>query len=85
VGLAHELAHSNALYGSFTPILALLAFLYLSARLTLYGIEANVVKAQHLWPRSLTNKDLGPPDRIQLAGLAKREERVERQTVVVEF
>lgn len=85
VGLAHTLAHSNALYGSFAPILALLAFLYLSARLTLYGIEANVVKAQRLWPRSLTNRDLGPADKVQLAGLAKREERVERQTVVVEF
>jgi YihY family inner membrane protein len=85
IGLAHKLAHSNSLYGSFAPILALLAFLYLAARLTLYGIEANVVKAEHLWPRSLTNKDLTAADRTQLEGLAKREERVEQQTVEVEF
>ncbi len=85
VGLAHKLAHSNTLYGSFAPILALLAFLYLAARLTLYGIEANVVTAQHLWPRSLTNKDLTPADRAQLEALAKREERVEQQSVEVEF
>jgi YihY family inner membrane protein len=85
IGLAHKLAHSNSLYGSFAPVLALLAFLYLTARLTLYGIEANVVKAQHLWPRSLTKKDLTPADRAQLEGLAKREERVDEQSVEVEF
>ena len=85
VGLAHKLAHSNTLYGSFAPILALLALLYLAARLTLYGIEANVVTAQHLWPRSLTEKDLTPADRAQLEALAKREERVEQQSVEVEF
>jgi uncharacterized BrkB/YihY/UPF0761 family membrane protein len=85
IGLAHKLAHSNTLYGSFAPILALLAFLYLAARLTLYGIEANVVRAQHLWPRSLTEKNLTAADRAQLEGLAKREERVEQQTVEVEF
>jgi uncharacterized BrkB/YihY/UPF0761 family membrane protein len=85
VGLAHKLAHANTLYGSFAPILALLAFLYLAARLTLYGIEANVVTAQHLWPRSLTAKDLTQADRTQLEALAKREERVEQQSVEVEF
>jgi YihY family inner membrane protein len=85
IGLAHKLAHSNTLYGSFAPILALLAFLYLAARLTLYGIEANVVKAEHLWPRSLNDKNLTDADRAQLEGLAKREERVEQQTVDVEF
>jgi YihY family inner membrane protein len=79
VGLAHKLAHSNALYGTFAPVLALLAFLYLTARLTIYGIEANVVRAQHLWPRSLTNRDLQKADRQQLVNLAKREEAVKSQ------
>lgn len=85
VGLAHKLAHSNALYGSFTPVLALLAFLYLSARVTIYCIELNVVRTYHLWPRSLTGKDMVVADRVQLANLAKREERVEHETVTVEF
>ncbi len=85
IGLAHKLAHSNTLYGSFAPILGLLAFLYLAARLTIYGIEANVVKAEHLWPRSLNDKNLTAADRTQLEGLAKREERVDQQTVEVDF
>lgn len=85
VGLAHKLAHANALYGSFAPVLGLLAFLYLSARVTIYCIELNVVWTYHLWPRSLTGKDMVAADRVQLANLAKREERVEHETVTVEF
>ncbi|HEX4864005.1 MAG TPA: YhjD/YihY/BrkB family envelope integrity protein, partial [Acidimicrobiales bacterium] len=41
IGLTHKLAHSNALYGTFGPVLGLLAFLYLGARITMYSVEAN--------------------------------------------
>jgi YihY family inner membrane protein len=85
VGLAHKLAHSNELYGSFSTVLALLAFLYLTARVTIYSIEANVVKAQRLWPRSLGPNNLQPADRKQLVNLARREERVREQVVTVDF
>ena len=44
-------------------VLGLLAFLYLAARVTIYGIEANVVRAERLWPRSLTGKNLTVADR----------------------
>jgi YihY family inner membrane protein len=85
IGFAHKLAHSNQLYGSFASVLGLLAILYLTSRLTIYGIEANVVVAQHLWPRSLTGADLEPADRDQLINLAKREERLASMAVSVEF
>jgi YihY family inner membrane protein len=85
VGLAHLLAHSNELYGSFAPILALLAFLYLTSRLTIYGIEANVVRARKLWPRSLTAANLEEADKEQLTHLAEREKRSDDQHVRVEF
>jgi YihY family inner membrane protein len=85
IGFAHELAHSNQLYGSFASVLGLLALLYLTARLTIYAIEANVVKAQHLFPRSLTGEGLEPADRRQLVNLAKREERLASMAVSVEF
>jgi YihY family inner membrane protein len=85
IGLAHKLAHSNQLYGSFASVLGLLAILYLTARLTIYGIEANVVRAQHLWPRSLTGEELEPADRRQLINLAKREERLASMAISVEF
>lgn len=84
IGLTHKLSHANTLYGSFAPVLALLAFLYLAARLTILAIEANVVRAQKLWPRSLTGDNVAA-DREQLLNLARRQEKVEDQRVLVEF
>jgi YihY family inner membrane protein len=84
-GLTHKLAHSNALYGSFGSVLGLLALIYLAARLTIYGIEANVVLADGLWPRSLTNRALTPADKSQLVRLAQREERLKEVRIQVEF
>lgn len=63
VGLAHSLAHTNALYGTFAPVLGLLAFIYLMARISLLALEINVVIFEGLWPRSLTNDDLTDADR----------------------
>jgi len=82
-GLTHKLAHTNALYGSFGSVLGFLALLYLAARLTIYGIEANVVLAQRLWPRSLSNKKLSDADKEQLINLVRREERVDKQLMEV--
>ena len=67
------------------PILALLAFLYLTARLSIYGIEANVVRARKLWPRSLTATNLEEADKAQLTSLAQREGRTDDEHVRVEF
>jgi YihY family inner membrane protein len=79
IGLTHRLAHANALYGSFAPVLGLLAFLYLTARVTIYGIEANVVRAEGLWPRALTNDNLTAADTQQLANLTRRQRRISEE------
>ena len=84
IGLTHKLAHTNALYGTFAPVLGLLALIYLAARITIYSVEANAVRSQRLWPRSLTNKDLSDADRRQLIYLAKKEERLPKESVTVE-
>lgn len=85
VGLLHLLAHSNSLYGTFTPVLALLAFIYLMARISILGIEANVVRVRRLWPRSLNNQNLTAADLTQLEQLAGKEERVRPEQVRVEM
>lgn len=85
LGLVHLLAHSNSLYGTFAPVLALLGFIYLMARISILAIEANVVRARHLWPRSLTNDDLTSADLIQLEQLAGKEERVKTEQVQVQM
>ncbi|MBV9660197.1 MAG: YihY/virulence factor BrkB family protein [Acidimicrobiales bacterium] len=85
VGLAHRLAHTNALYGTFAPILGFLAIIYLTARITVLSIEANVVRRHRLWPRSLTDKDLTPADCQQLESLATRQARIRPESVRVDF
>ncbi|HCU93762.1 MAG TPA: ribonuclease BN [Actinobacteria bacterium] len=52
--LGHQLARSSSLYGGFAVVLGLLAWLYLQAQITLYVVEATIVRARRLWPRSLT-------------------------------
>jgi membrane protein len=51
--VTHSLRHASSLYGTFGLVLGLLAWLYLQAQLTLYAVEADVVRARRLWPRSL--------------------------------
>jgi YihY family inner membrane protein len=55
--VGHYLRHTSQVYGVFAIVLGLLFWLYLGARLALYGAEVNVVAARRLWPRSL----LRPP------------------------
>ena len=51
--VAHSLRNASALYGTFGLVLGLLAWFHLQAQLTLYAIEADVVRARKLVPRSL--------------------------------
>lgn len=83
IRLAQLLSHSNPAYGSFATVLGLLALIYLNARITIYCIEANVVRARRLWPRSLTSNNLTEADLRQLDGLAGKEERIEPEQVKV--
>ncbi|HLI55328.1 MAG TPA: YihY/virulence factor BrkB family protein [Acidimicrobiales bacterium] len=85
VALVPLLNHSNPLYGSFTSVLALLGYIYLCARATILSVEASVVKARSLWPRSLTSRNLTPADLRQLESIAGREERVKGEQVGVEI
>ncbi|MEZ0109617.1 membrane protein [Catenulispora sp. EB89] len=51
--VTHQLRHASTLYGAFGLVLGLIAWLYLQARVTLYAVEVDVVRARKLWPRSL--------------------------------
>ena len=54
--VAHQLRHSSELYGFFAVVLGLIFWIYLSAQVVVYGAEINVVRARHLWPRSLKGR-----------------------------
>jgi uncharacterized BrkB/YihY/UPF0761 family membrane protein len=83
--MTHQLRHSSQVYGVFGFTLALLSFLSLAATLTVYAAELNVVRARHLWPRSLLPEAPTEPDKAALREMAKQEVRVPGQKVTVGF
>lgn len=80
----HVIKGASQTYGTFAIVIGLLAWLYLGARIVVYGAEINVVLTRRLWPRSL----MAPPepaDRRARAALAKMEERDNTETIDVSF
>lgn len=73
--VAHQLRNSSSLYGTFGVVLGLLAWFQLQAQLTLYAVEADVVRSRKLWPRSLFPPPLTEQDRKALHSYARVEER----------
>jgi YihY family inner membrane protein len=83
--IEHLLKRTTPLYGIFALVLGLLAWLYLGAQMTLFAAEVNVVRARHLWPRSLFGDPLLDADRRALTSAAEAEERVMQENVEVDF
>jgi YihY family inner membrane protein len=79
--VSHTLNRSSSLYGTFGVVLGLLAWLYLLAQLTLYAVEANVVAAKRLWPRSLAPPPLTKEDRRAYRMYARIQERRPEQDI----
>lgn len=73
--VAHDLRHASSVYGTFGLVLGLIAWLYLQARLTLYAVEADVVRRRGMWPRSLFPPPLTDEDREAYDAYAKAEQR----------
>ena len=73
--VAHSLRHASELYGTFGIVLGLIAWFHLQAVLTLYAVEADVVRARRLWPRSLFPPPLTEQDRKALRSYAEAEQR----------
>jgi YihY family inner membrane protein len=83
--IAHQLRHSSQVYGFFAIVLGLLSWLYLSAQVSLYAAEINVVRARRLWPRSILQPPLTGPDRAVLRDIVEQEIRRPEQRVHVGF
>jgi YihY family inner membrane protein len=75
--IGHEFRHASTLYGVFGLVLGLLFWLHIQAQLTLFVVEADVVRTRGLWPRSLLAPPFTEADRESFAGYAKIEERRE--------
>lgn len=73
--VAHSLRHASTLYGTFGLVLGLLSWFALQAQLTLYAVEADVVRSRRLWPRSLFPPPLTEKDREVLSSYPEAEQR----------
>jgi membrane protein len=81
----HSLRHAQAVAGLFGVVLGLLAWFGLQATATVYALEASVVHARHLWPRSLTQPPLTSADKETLVATTQVETRRPEQDVTVAF
>ncbi len=86
VGLVqHQLRHSTETYGQFGVVIGLVGFLFLLAKLSLYGAELNSVLARRLWPRTLPGGEPTPADDQVLRDIAQQEVRRKDQRIRVTF
>jgi uncharacterized BrkB/YihY/UPF0761 family membrane protein len=83
--VGHTLKNASQTYGFFGSILGLISFLYLAAELCVYAAEVNVVRARHLYPRSIAPPPLTPADQKVLSAEAQEVERRPEQRIHVDF
>ena len=81
----HQVRNSSATYGQFGIVIGLVAFLFLLAKISLYGAELNPVLARHLWPRGLVPAEPTEADRRVLRALAHQNLRRPDQRIGVGF
>lgn len=88
VGAAYvnrQVAGASSTSGVFAVVIGLLSWLFVQAQLTVLAAELNVVRREHLWPRSLTGRNLTDGDRRALARYAGVEKRVAGQDVLIDL
>jgi membrane protein len=84
VVVAHQLRHAQAVAGLFGAVLGLLAWLALQGTVIVYAIEADVVRARRLWPRSIVQPPLTEADKSYYSAALRAEaQRPEQQLDIV--
>lgn len=81
----HQLRHASATYGQFGLVIGLVGFLFLLAKISLYGAELNPVVSRHLWPRAISEEDPTPADLLVLSDIARQARRRKDQRIEVAF
>ena len=83
--IQHQLRNSSATYGQFGIVIGLVGFLFLLAKVSLYGAELNPVLSRHLWPRSLVSSDPTAADDQVLRDITHQSLRRSDQRIGVGF
>jgi membrane protein len=83
--LRSDVSKSSAAAGTFAIVLGLLAWFYLQAEFTMYAMEAAVVRARRLWPRSMFPPPLTERDLRAFEMYAKVQQRRPEQEIESRF
>ena len=83
--IQHQLRHSSATYGQFGLVIGLVGFLFLLAKISLYGAELNPVVCRHLWPRGMLTSDPTEADNQVLSAIAHQYRRRDDEHIGVGF
>jgi uncharacterized BrkB/YihY/UPF0761 family membrane protein len=71
----HQIRHSSVTYGQFGLVIGLVGFLFLLAKVSLYGAELNPVLARRLWPRGLVSGNPTVADNQVLRAITRQQQR----------
>ena len=83
--VTHLLRHAQAVAGLFGVVLGLLAWFGLQATVVVYAVEADVVRARHLWPRSLVPPPLTDADKAYYTDAVRAEAQRPEQRLEIEY
>jgi membrane protein len=83
--VAHQLRHAQAVAGLFGVVLGLLAWLALQVTVIVYATEADVVRARHLWPRSIVQPPLTDADRSYYTDALRAEAQRPEQRLQIAY
>jgi membrane protein len=83
--VAHLLRHAQAVAGLFGVVLGVLAWFGLQATVVVYAIEADVVRAKRLWPRSLIPPPLTDADKAYYTGALLAQAQRPEQRVRIDY
>jgi uncharacterized BrkB/YihY/UPF0761 family membrane protein len=83
--IQHQLRNSSATYGQFGIVIGLVGFLFLLAKISLYGAELNPVLARNLWPRGIRSDDPTQADNQVLYDITHQNLRRSDQRIGVGF
>ena len=83
--VSNDLKHAQAIAGFFGIVLGLVAWFGLQATAIVYAVEADVVRAHHLWPRSIIQPPLTQADKKYLVETASVERRRFEEKITIEF
>jgi YihY family inner membrane protein len=83
--VAHLLRHAQAVAGLFGLVLGLLAWFGLQATVVVYAIQADVVRAKRLWPRSLIPPPLTEADKAYYSDALRAQAQRPEQRVQIDY